>query len=128
MAHSTLSMKRSVLIIEDDDSIRESLEMFLREEGYEVSSSIDGREGLDLLETRFSGTSPRPGLILLDMNMPKMTGQEFLVIQKNHPDLKNIPVAAFTAANKTKPELADAFIRKPVMIEDLLSIVEKYCG
>jgi CheY-like chemotaxis protein len=118
----------SLLVVEDDWSIRESIQAILTDEGYAVSSAENGKEAFELLKTSLNQKAQLPCLILLDLNMPVMTGEAFLVLQKEHVDLKHIPVAVFTAAGgKQKPELAEDFVRKPIDLEDLLNLVEKYC-
>lgn len=118
-------MKKSVLVIEDDDAIRESLKELLVDEGYQVHCAENGLRGLEVLR----GTGPDlPGLILLDLTMPVMSGAEFLQHQKTDQTLQTVPVAVFTAAGgKSKPELADDFLRKPVQLDALIGLVQKYC-
>jgi CheY-like chemotaxis protein len=118
----------NLLVVEDDWSIRESIHAILTDEGYDVRSAENGKEAFELLEKSLSQKSTLPCLILLDLNMPVMTGEAFLVLQKEHHELKHIPVAVFTAAGgKQKPDLAEDFVRKPIDLEDLLLLVEKYC-
>jgi CheY-like chemotaxis protein len=118
----------SLLVVEDDWSIRESIQAILTDEGYDVRSAENGKEAFELLKTSLNQKTALPCLILLDLNMPVMTGEAFLALQKQHQELKHIPVAVFTAAGgKQKPDLAEDFVRKPIDLEDLLSLVEKYC-
>jgi len=119
------SSNNIVLVIEDDEAIRESLESILADEGYEVYSAGNGQEGLNFL-TRHPDS--QPSLILLDLTMPVMNGVDFLKIQKMDPRWEHIPVAVFTAARgNPKPELADEFLKKPIELDALLALVEKYC-
>jgi CheY-like chemotaxis protein len=123
MQHSS-----NLLVVEDDWSIRESIQAILTDEGYNVQSAENGKEAFDWLENRLNQKASLPCLILLDLNMPIMSGEAFLGLQKEHQELKHIPVAVFTAAGgKQKPELAEDFVRKPIDLEDLLKLVEKYC-
>jgi CheY-like chemotaxis protein len=118
----------NLLVVEDDWSIRESIHAILTDEGYEVRSAENGKEAFEFLQSSLMDKGKLPCLILLDLNMPVMTGEAFLVLQKGHSELKHIPVAVFTAAGgKQKPDLAEDFVRKPIDLEDLLSLVEKYC-
>ena len=119
---------RDLLVIEDDCSIRESLHSVFSDEGYQVTCAENGKEGLEFLEQTQKDQRPLPSLILLDLNMPIMSGEAFLAVQKSRPELRDIPVAVFTAAGgKIKPPLAEDFVRKPINLEDLLSLVKKYC-
>src|SRR3954471_2530257 len=109
---------KSLLVIEDDDAIRESLVEILGEEGYRVLSAENGQRGIEAL--RAAG-SELPSMILLDLTMPVMNGIEFLDQVKLHPEWKDIPVVVFTAAGgRDKPALAQGFLRKPLQLEDLL--------
>jgi CheY-like chemotaxis protein len=117
-----------LLVVEDDWSIRESIESILSDEGYSVLSAENGEAALALLDQAQRDHQNLPSLILLDLNMPVMSGEKFLDIQKARPDLQAIPVAVFTAAGgKQKPALAEDFVRKPIDLDDLLKLIRKYC-
>lgn len=117
---------KSVLVIEDDDAIRESLVEILTEEGYTVLAAENGKRGL---ETLAQTGGALPSMILLDLTMPVMNGNEFLEQQKAHSDWKAIPVVVFTAAGgRSKPDLAEGFLRKPLQLEELLDTVQSYCS
>jgi CheY-like chemotaxis protein len=108
-----------VLIVEDDQDIRESLAQLLELAGYVVLSAEGGIEGLRLLEQH------RPFVILLDWMMPGMNGDVFLKeFQTNYPALaERIPVYLITAAGeraKPGPGIQGIF-RKPIDADDLLS-------
>lgn len=119
-------MKKSILVVEDDDGIRESLQDLLEQEGYQVFGAENGMKGLDILSNK---NHSQPSLIILDLSMPLMNGCEFLKVQKSNPNWKSIPAIVFTAAGgKNKPELADGFISKPIHIDHLFEVIEKYCA
>lgn len=112
---------KTLLVVEDDVDIRESLVEFLSDEGYSVFSSRNGKEALESLPS-----IPRPSLILLDLHMPEMTGRE--LVERLRADVRydSIPVAILTAANdKQIPENVDGFIKKPLDLDHLLSTIEK---
>jgi two-component system, response regulator len=94
----------------------------------------DGEELLDYLFRRgkfanLKGT-PYPGLILLDLNMPKKDGREALAEIKAHPDLKRIPIVILTTSRAEEDILrtydlgANSFITKPVTFENLVHVVQ----
>jgi CheY-like chemotaxis protein/HPt (histidine-containing phosphotransfer) domain-containing protein len=117
----------SILLVEDDDSIREIVGEVLASRGYEVSQARNGREALDLLHRR--ADSP-PRLILLDLMMPDMDGRQFLAERRKEPALVPIPVIVLTAAGRTQvsPELdVAAWLSKPVELDRLLATVAQYC-
>ena len=117
----------TVLIVEDDDSIREIVGEVLASRGYEVWQARNGREALDLLRRR-PGSPPR--LILLDLMMPDMDGRQFLAERRKEPAMVPIPVIVLTAAGRTQvsPELdVAAWLSKPVELDRLLATVAQYC-
>ena len=115
----------SVLIVEDDIDIRESLQTALEIEGYSAVSVENGLEAVQLLEQ-----GDRPCLILLDMMMPVMNGWEFLQHQQGKSsDISSIPVIVVSAAgDRAKPVPALNYLKKPIELEKLLSLVAKYCS
>jgi CheY-like chemotaxis protein len=82
----------SVLVVEDDESIRETLVMFLKFEGYAVHATENGEEAVRLLPTL-----PPPCVIRLDLMMPVMDGWQFVEAVREAPDLARIPVLLVTA-------------------------------
>jgi len=98
----------------------------------------DGEELLDYLMRRgqyaSAGTSPRPGLILLDLNMPRKDGREALREIREHPDLRRVPIVVFTTSRADTDirevyELgANSFITKPVAFDALVTTVTKMVG
>lgn len=82
---------KSVLIIDDDSTLREMYEEYLKASGFTVVTAQDGQEGLD--QAKLS----KPSAVLLDLMMPKMNGIEVLRRLKADDELKDIPVIVFTA-------------------------------
>lgn len=118
-----IAPSRSVLVVEDDAAIRESLLSVLIEEGFEVYEASDGIEAMNLLVEK----KIRPNLILLDMVMPHMGGAEFLEAMSKERELAHLPVALLSAAKVEHPNpLAVVSLAKPIEIEDLLSVVHRF--
>ena len=116
--------KKTVLIVEDDEAIRESLRELLEEEGYPVLTAENGRRALDVLNE-----SHLPGLVLLDLMMPIMNGWQLLERLQANPTYAGLPVVVVSAAgNATQPAGSVGFIKKPVTLEALLSAVKRYCS
>jgi CheY-like chemotaxis protein len=115
---------RQILLVDDDESIRDSLSMLLEGEGYGVASAANGRAALERLRS-----DPPPCLILLDWMMPVMDGEAFLREQQQDSTLAGIPVVVITAAAGARLAAlrGTAFIRKPIQIDKLMGAVEKYC-
>src|SRR5881392_3915466 len=82
-----------VLVVEDDEDIRDSLVEFLGDEGYEARGAGNGREALSLL----AAIAPPPCLIILDLMMPVMDGRTFREEQLRRPDVADIPVIVISA-------------------------------
>ena len=113
-----------ILVVEDDEDIRDSLREALESDGYQVVTAEDGKEGLQALDEM-----PRPCLILLDLMMPVMNGWQFLERMKEDTTLATIPVVAVTAAGERgNTAQADMLIKKPVDLDHLLKVIKMYCA
>ncbi len=114
---------RSILIVEDDKAIRESLAVLLVYEGYQVFSACNGQDGLDLLKK-----IPSPCLVLLDFMMPIMNGQEFIEAKMHDDAIASIPVIVVSAYEDRATKLkSSGFVKKPIDFESLLRFVKQYC-
>ena len=113
---------RSVLIVEDDADIRETLLLLLGDNGYHASACANG---LDALKQLRHGL--HVDLILLDLMLPVMNGWQFRVQQKADPLLASIPVVALSADTSAQAAAidADAYLRKPIDYDTLLSGLER---
>jgi CheY-like chemotaxis protein len=115
--------RRSVVIIEDDPDIRESLAEVLNESGYAPVLAANGKEALEKLSQ-----GPRPAAILLDLMMPVMDGWQFRAAQRAAAELREIPVVVVSADGNVREKAAaiqaTAYLRKPINILDLLAILD----
>ncbi len=118
-----MGLARRVLVVDDDDTIRELIAMALVDEGYEVETAVHGKEALDRV-----GRSPL-SLILLDMRMPVMDGWEFAQVYRQLPG-PHAPIVVLTAgrdaANAAAQIGAAGFLAKPFDLERLLTIVARH--
>jgi CheY-like chemotaxis protein len=118
--------RRSVLVVDDDRDIRETLAEILADEGYVVHTARNGSEGLELV------ASQRPGLVLLDLFMPIMDGAEFRRRQLGDPAIASVPVVVISAAAGLERKVASlglaGWLEKPIHIDALFAIVGRYCG
>jgi len=131
-------MKKSITILlaEDDPDDRLMAQEALEEShlANELYIVEDGEELMDYLLRRNKYTnpitSPRPGLILLDLNMPRKDGREALVEIRQHPRLCTIPIVVLTTSKaeedifRTYRYGANSFISKPVSFEGLVQVVK----
>jgi CheY-like chemotaxis protein len=119
--------KPIVLVVEDDPDIRETIAQILDEEGYAVLVAENGQAALSRL-----AEGPRPRLILLDLMMPIMDGLEFREQQRQDPKYADIPVIIVSADGNARQKAtnlgAAGHIRKPVGIDELLAVVQRYCA
>jgi CheY-like chemotaxis protein len=109
-----------VLVVEDDPDIRELLCEVLSEAGCRAESAVNGQDALEVLARR----AP-PRLILLDVMMPVMDGATFLARLRQVPEWLRVPVVVISASLQV-PE-ADAVLRKPVDLEELMRTVSRFC-
>lgn len=120
---NTYGRCKTILIVEDDDDIRNVMIDLLESEGYVAQAATNGKEALDLL-----GTMAKPCLVLLDMMMPIMNGRQFLDKVMSDVVLAPIPVLIVSAvADKTNTEGSVGFLKKPIDIDVVLNVVSQYC-
>lgn len=114
---------KRILVIEDDQKIRDLLADGLTAQGYSVSSANDGLEALQVIETFL------PNLCIVDLNMPKLDGLAFMKALRNRPETKNVPSIVLTAQsddtdiNKAMELGAKHFLVKPIRFKLFLNYV-----
>ena len=110
-----------ILIVDDDEDIRELLMYNLKREGHDVSCAENGLEALDMIQSNI------PDLIILDVMMPKMDGIEFCDLVKADPSKQNIIICFLTARNEDYSQIAglesggDDYVSKPIKPKVLIS-------
>jgi len=111
-----------ILVVEDDDDIRDSLKELLEEEGYRVDTAANGQQALGKLQEQ-----ELPQLILLDLMMPVMDGWQFQKELRDVPSLARLPVIVISASKFSREPLnAAAFIPKPLDAGVLLETIESF--
>lgn len=115
-----------VLVVEDDQDLRDIVADVLTAHGYRTASAIHGEDALEKLHD-----GEKPCVILLDLMMPVMDGWAFRARQREDPELSRIPVVVLTAhasASQVGTELAATeFLAKPVALHALLATVARVC-
>lgn len=111
---------RSILLVEDDEIVRRAIQMVLEWEGYEVNCAGNGQEALDILR---SGS--RPCLILLDIMMPVLDGEQFRLEQLRDSRFSSIPVIVVSAASFAQAVSAAHHIHKPFEVQELLDAIHE---
>lgn len=111
-----------IVLVEDDDDLRESLAEVLRSAGYCVYEAANGRAALEQVEAL-----DRPCLLVTDVMMPVMDGPDLLRALQQRNRLDQVTVVALSAGDSVhQVQLANAFLPKPVLPEELLAAVRKY--
>lgn len=122
MSHTSCS----VLVVDDDDELRDTVTELLRLEGFDVSSARNGHEALEFLRS-----NPAPHVIVLDLMMPVMNGQQFRQAQLDAPALAAIPVVILTASHNGRQQAAamgvSDFFSKPVDFDVFIAALRTYC-
>lgn len=115
--------RRRIMVVEDDEGIREALCDLLDTEGFSVTSAVHGADALIKLR---DDNAERPDVILLDLMMPVMDGWSFRAEQRDDPALSEIPVIVITASRQADvASLAPkAFLKKPIDFDELLKAIE----
>ena len=115
-----------ILLVEDDDDIRDDLAELLMDEGYRVVTAANGQEAWQELQRR-----EIPCVILLDLLMPVMSGWDLHTRLLSDPRLACVPVVVMTGVDDAKAQArrlkAVACIEKPIEIEDLFDTLERVC-
>jgi len=128
---------KTILIVDDEDSVLTYISTLFEENGYATVSAKDGIEAMEKVK------SGRPDLITLDMSMPNKSGVKFYRELRDNPETKNLPVVVVTAITgyggnpepwkkflNTRRQFPppDAFIAKPFDKQELLDTVKKLLG
>jgi CheY-like chemotaxis protein len=118
----------TVLVVDDDADLRDSIEAALASHGHPVVQAADGAEALAWLK---SGVKD-PCLVLLDLMMPGMNGFELRSRMTADPALATIPVVVITGAgllaDRRAGELSAEVLRKPIELPTLLRTVRRFCS
>lgn len=121
-----MASKGRILVVEDEKDIVENIEVRLQVVGYQVVCAYDGKAGVD------AARSQKPGLILLDIMMPKLNGFEVCKILKADDKTKAIPIIMLTSLSqvgdidKAFDAGANDYLTKPFEYDRLLKKIQKY--
>ena len=122
----------NVLIVEDDPDVREMLSTLLSTEGFHAVAAEDGLEALHLLRAVRHRAPEVPCLVLLDLKMPRLGGNEFRRAQLGDPTVASVPVAVMSGAVDLEQRAQDlgavATVAKPINIDRLMDVVRRYCA
>jgi CheY-like chemotaxis protein len=113
----------TVLVVEDEEDLREMVRDALELNGYAVVTASDGQDALGKL-----ADIDQLCLILLDLLMPGMNGWDFVEVLRKRSELAAVPVVVHSSATGNAPAGVTRVLQKPVMFEHLLSVVREYCA
>ena len=118
-------MKKKILVVDDEVSLLKLTLLRLSISGYETFGAVDGQECLDLARREI------PDLIVLDVLLPVMNGDEVAKILRKDKKLKHIPIILISAAIETleakaRESGADGYLFKPFESKELLGMIEKH--
>jgi len=119
-------MSKTVLIVEDNELNMKLFHDLLEAQGYDTIQTKDGREALQLAREH------RPDLVLMDIQLPEVSGLEVTKWIKEDENLRDIPVIAVTAfamkgdEEKIREGGCEAYIAKPISVSEFLETVQKF--
>jgi len=121
-----VTSKTKVLVVDDEKQVRTITELMLTQFGFEVLTASDGPEALELLAARVDEV----GLVLMDLSMPKMTGEEtYRRMRESWSDLKVVFTSGYDESElKGDKEGVVGFLKKPFELETLLGTVRRGLG
>lgn len=114
--------KKQVLVVDDDQNIRDLLYQELIEEGFTVIEAADGIKAIKKIK------ESKPDIIILDIMMPGMNGLDVAAVIKNDPEFKDIPVLILSIVDDNQRGMhlgIDKYMKKPFEIENLLTEIER---
>ncbi len=116
--------KPRILVVEDDPSLRQVLEIFLNQMGCEVLTEADGKRALDLVRT----LSTPPDMILTDLSLPGLDGLELLeAVRVIYPQLPLVLLTGFQSEMVHSRAIApDAILEKPLQLSDLKQVMANF--
>ncbi|MDH3228185.1 MAG: response regulator [Alphaproteobacteria bacterium] len=119
-------MAKTILIVEDNELNMKLFRDLLEAQGYDILQTRDGMQALDLARKE------RPDLIVMDIQLPQVSGLEVTKWIKADDNLKHIPVVAVTAfamkgdEEKIREGGCEAYVAKPISVKDFLSTIERF--
>ena len=111
----------TILVVDDEPTLREIVAEMLREERYTVITAPDGQQAVELVKRE------HVDLVLMDVMMPGLDGREAYLAMRAHPEIPDMPVVMMSAGiapDRLDPSLA-AFLPKPFQLDQLLDLVAR---
>jgi CheY-like chemotaxis protein len=112
----------TVVVVEDEEELREMMREALELNGYSVVTAEEGREALEKI-----ARVEHVCLVFLDLLMPGMNGWDFFMHMRKRPELAAVPVVVHSSVPGRAPAGVTHTFQKPVVLDRLLSVVQEYC-
>ena len=115
---------KTVLLVEDDYDVRDTLQDLLESEGFDVIPAANGKQAIDFLRYAI-----KPGgdfVVVLDLMMPMVSGWEVLELLTKDSRLSRIPVIVLSALATERPPRAQEFVRKPFTMQTLVTSIRNW--
>ncbi len=124
MVNQSKVARPQVLVIEDEKGLLEILELNFRSAGYRVITATDGVAAWQQFDRE------RPDLLVLDLNLPKMSGFRLLELVRSESDVPVLVLTAydFAEAEEVAHHRPDAFIKKPFDVKELIGVADRLVG
>lgn len=119
-----LKISGKILLVDDEPGLREAVQAYLEDSGFDVNVASNANQGWDILQSYL------PDLVITDIMMPQIDGYQFLQKLREDPRFKALPVVFLTAKGMTTDRIqgyqagCDAYLSKPFDPEELVAIVE----
>ena len=116
--------ENKILIVDDDEDLHTLYGLYLKGQSFQITQALNGQQGLEMVEKE------KPDLIVLDMIMPVMDGEEFLIKLRTEKKIKDIPVIIASVNEKIPQKLFDlgniyTTLKKPFTIETLVGKIQE---
>lgn len=115
--------QHTVLVVEDEEDLREMIREALELNGYAVATAQDGHQALAQL-----ARIQQPCLVLIDLLMPGMNGWDLFDELRRRPELDRVPVVVYSSVSDRAPSGVTRVLKKPLTFGELLSTVREYCA
>ena len=115
---SHMSQRATVLVVDDDADVTDTMREILEDEGHRVFVANNGARALEVVR------AVRPDLVLLDLEMPEMDGRHFLVEVRKTPELARVQVVVLSGSSDAN-ELGAESVTKPLRLDTLLGLIER---
>ena len=123
-----MTMTKTVLIVEDNELNMKLINDLLEAYGYRTIKTMSGQDAMSLARAH------RPDVILMDIQLPEISGEDIIEWMKSDPDLRAIPIIAVTAfamkgdEERIRAKGCEAYLSKPISVAKFLEVVQSFAN